>query len=132
MHAGKPVGRSYDYIGCLEGGFRVPALQAHDPAYVGRAPHRLRLRSGFGPGAMHRGVAFVGCLLSIEHPRRPFLHRLLGVDDRGQRFVVDVDQGSGIPGGGLGLGDHRRHRLAGEEDPPNRQRLLRAGRGEVR
>ena len=48
--------------------------------------------------------------------RRAVGDRLLRVDDRGQRLPVDLDRFERVVGLCLGLGDHRRHALAGPLD----------------
>jgi hypothetical protein len=82
--------------------------------------------------------------LARLHPRRRRAgrHRRLDVELGGQRPDLDDHRVDAVGGGGLALGDHERHRLAGEDDLFTRQRLAHApsdavddrqvGRGEYR
>ena len=65
-------------------------------------------------------VEAVVVLLALEVGSDDFgvgVERLAGVDDRVQRFVVDVDEFQRVPGGVAVLGDDERHLLALEPHP---------------
>ena len=68
-------------------------------------------------------VAAVRSLLDPPREARAGLHRRLDVDDGFQRLVVDEDRLCAVLCGSFRLGDHHRHRLAGEDHFLPRERL---------
>ena len=60
-----------------------------------------------------------------ELQRRAGCHRLLHVDDGGQRVVVDLHEVRGVGGGRRALGDDHGDGLADEPHPVGRQRRPR-------
>ena len=51
------------------------------------------------------------CMLVVQH-RRARLHRLLGIENRGENFVIDFDEPAGRFGDAFGVGDNGSHSLA--------------------
>ena len=62
--------------------------------------------------------------IDLVHHRRAGLERLLDVEHRRQRIVVDPDLADGLVGFALAVGDHRDDRLAPVADLVDRQRRL--------
>jgi hypothetical protein len=75
--------------------------------------------------ALEHDVAVEG----VVDPGRLGVHRRDGVDDRRQHLVVDVDQGARVLGDVPARRRHRGHRLAGEADALDRDRVLGHGLG---
>jgi hypothetical protein len=61
----------------------------------------------------------------VPDARRAGLHRVLGIDDRGQLLVIDLDQLGRVFRRGQTLGDHHRHRIADKAHLAAREARLR-------
>ena len=131
-HLGRDVGGDVELVAVLarddedrvaldgrDGQPRVLDPHPHDPV---RAGERVLRVSG------SRSPATTLCPEPVELQRCAGRQRLLHVDDRGQRVVVDVDQLDRVDGLGAGLRDDQRDRLADEPNPVDGQRR-RAGTG---
>jgi hypothetical protein len=95
-----PVGRVLglvDDVGLGEAGPDVAeaSVQVEQDVALGMADERVRR------------------LLVVDH-RRSGLHRLLGVEDRREHLVVDLDAAAAFLRGGLAVGRHGRHALPDE------------------
>ncbi len=123
VHAGDAIGRLDDDVGAGEAGLSIAALERRHRADVAGPRDRFGFR--VGGGAVHGGVGFRAFAVRLQHLRRGFPHRPVRTCDDLERLVVDLDQRSGVPGGGLGFGDHRGHRLTRIEHPFERQGLVR-------
>ncbi len=64
----------------------------------------------------------VRAVIGVHH-RRLGLESLLGIDHRGERFVLDLDQLGRILGDGAALGHHRRDPFADVAREPQCQRI---------
>ena len=89
--------------------------------------HRRRVEGGFDVAARHSPVKrdVAGDLrMKLWRPGR---RGLLGIDHRGQRLVVDVDELEGVVRLILGFGDHDGDGVADEPDKIRGQRAERCG-----
>ncbi len=76
-----------------------------------------------------RGVAVDDVVAPlVEERRRRRVERVLHVDDRSERLVVDLDEVAAVGGGGERLADHDGDRLAHAPHPVGRQRPHRRHR----
>ena len=81
-----------------------------------------------GEGGPHGGaialLEAVGKVIRniVPKPRNAWVHRGFGIDDAGQRIVVDRNQLGGVAGGGEAFGHDEGHGLADMARPPGGQR----------
>ena len=101
---------------------RIDDVARHDGVGLGKRAVRRLLVTGL-PGRAREVVALPG--LVVADQRRVGVERLAGVDDRGQRFVLDIDQLERVVRRVLVGRDHERDLLALEAHLVAREHGLR-------